>query len=204
MRWEELFDDLEGQLDAELRAEADGLRVEEERLRLARLGLRDRLIALTRDGGTGAVTAVHFELVGGAVALVRPVTFGRDWLAGDLLDGSPWHPQCVLPFSAIASIVLDRAQIDPSLETIEQQPGPPHGHLIDRIGLQFVLRDLCRRRAALEVNCTTGTVHGTIDRVGRDHIDLAVHEAGTPRRERAVRQYRLIPLDQIRLLRLVG
>jgi hypothetical protein len=45
-------------------------------------------------------------------------------------------------------------------------------------------------------------VHGTIDRVGRDHLDLAVHEAGQSRRQSAVQQYRVIPLDQLLLVRL--
>jgi len=45
-------------------------------------------------------------------------------------------------------------------------------------------------------------VHGTIDRVGRDHFDLATHESGRPRRQSAVVDYRTIPLQQVLLLRL--
>ena len=42
MRWDNLFDDLESQLEQELDAEDIDLLAEEERLRLGRLGLRDR------------------------------------------------------------------------------------------------------------------------------------------------------------------
>ncbi|MET0724747.1 MAG: hypothetical protein ABWY36_00250 [Leifsonia sp.] len=200
MRFDDLFDDLEGQLEQELHAEEADLEVEEERLRLGRLGLRDRLVALCRERSSGAVTTLRLELGGGTVVVVRPTTFGRDWVAGDLIDGSPWHPQCVVPLGAVASVVLDRGQVDPSL-----RPAPASAaRLVDRIGLPYVLRDLGRRRSAVELVTVNGSLHGTIDRVGRDHLDLAVHEAGTPRRERAVRQYRLVPFDQVRLVRVAG
>jgi hypothetical protein len=74
--------------------------------------------------------------------------------------------------------------------------------LVDRIGLPFVLRDLCRRRKSLQIQTALGVVTGTIDRVGRDHLDLAVHAVGTARRAAEVQQYRIIPLEQIQLVRL--
>jgi hypothetical protein len=64
------------------------------------------------------------------------------------------------------------------------------------------LRDLCRRRRAVDLDLLTGAIHGTIDRVGRDHVDLALHERGTPRRESEVTQHRIVPLAQLRLVRL--
>jgi len=45
-------------------------------------------------------------------------------------------------------------------------------------------------------------VHGTIDRVGRDHVDVAVHERGEVRRETAVSEYRLVPLMSLVLVKL--
>ena len=50
MRWQNLFDDLEGQLESELGAEEVDLLAEEERLRLGRLSLRDRIRAIHADG----------------------------------------------------------------------------------------------------------------------------------------------------------
>ena len=48
----------------------------------------------------------------------------------------------------------------------------------------------------------TELVHGTIDRVGRDHLDLAVHEPGSVRRAKEVREVRIMPLGHIVLVRL--
>jgi hypothetical protein len=48
-----ISDDLESQLDQEQRDEERALALEEERLRLGRLTLRDRLIAMSGDCGDG-------------------------------------------------------------------------------------------------------------------------------------------------------
>jgi hypothetical protein len=196
VRWDNLFDDLEGQLENELNAEDLDLRAEEERLRLGRLSLRQRLSMVSSDPGGGAI--LRILLVGGETITVRPTTLGRDWLAADLLDAGPGGPQCLVPFTAIAGVILLPEQVAPSLEPEAEASG----RLIDRIGLPFVLRDLCRRRKMLEVQTGLGPVTGTIDRVGRDHLDLALHARGTLRRAGEVRQYRIIPLAQIHLVRL--
>lgn len=196
MRWDNLFDDLEGQLENELNAEDLDLRAEEERLRLGRLSLRQRLTAVSR--GPGRQRGTRILLVSGEALLVRPTTFGRDWLAADLLDSGGNDPQCLIPFTAIAAVILDPEQVPVSLEPESESTA----RLVDRIGLPFVLRDLCRRRKTLGVQTALGTVTGTIDRVGREHLDLAVHSRGTARRAAEVQQYRIVPLAQIQLVRL--
>jgi len=77
MRWDNLFDDLESQLEGGLRADEADLLVEEERLRLARLSLRERLSALVHEGA-----AVRLLLVSGQTADLTPATLGRDWISG--------------------------------------------------------------------------------------------------------------------------
>jgi hypothetical protein len=196
VRWDNLFDDLEGQLESELNAEDLDVRAEEERLRLGRLSLRQRLTMVST--GAGRVRATRILLVGGQTVTVRPTTFGRDWLAADLLDAGPGQPQCLLPFAAIAAVILLPEQVAPSLASEPEAAA----RLVDRIGLPFVLRDLCRRRKSLQIQTALGIVTGTIDRVGRDHLDLAVHAVGTARRAAEVQQYRIIPLEQIQLVRL--
>jgi hypothetical protein len=219
VRWDNLFDDLEGQLEDELNAEDSELRVEEERLRLGRLSLRSRLVALSRTGPAGGSGVLRVVLGSGAWLTLRPTTFGRDWLAADLLGTEPRgteqagpgrlgtlasgrgaSPQCVIPLAAIAGVVMHPGEVQGSLDN-EPEPAP---RLVDRIGLPFVLRDLSRRRRTVDVytrgSSAGGALTGTIDQVGRDHLDLAVHEPGVPRRASEVRQYRIVPLTEIQML----
>jgi hypothetical protein len=194
MRWDELFDDLSGQLEHELENEEADLHKEEERMRLGRLTIRDRIAAIHRAEDP-QLRRVRYRSRGGELHTVRPLTVGRDWMAGDL-DGRP-GAQCVVPFGAIDSLIMDREQVECSLNEL---PDPPA--LAARLGIAFLLRDLSRRRTALTVDSTTATSTGTIDRVGRDHFDLAVHDPESPRRESAVEHVLLIALDQVLLLRL--
>jgi hypothetical protein len=199
MRWDNLFDDLEGQLEHELSAEEVDLRAEEERLRLARMSLRDRIVAIHESARAGQ--SIRLLLPGGRVIAVTPVTFGRDWFSADLVDESARHEQCIVPLAAIAGLLLTRDQVAHSLgaaSVAESGRG-----LSGRLGFGFVLRDLCRRRREIDLDLTAhNSQHGTIDRVGRDHLDLAVHEPGTPRRESAVQHLRVVPFAQVELVRL--
>lgn len=196
MRWDNLFDDLEGQLENELNAEDVELRAEEERLRLGRMALRQRLTGVL--AGPPGSRVLRVVLVDAETITLRPTTFGRDWLAADLLEAGTGAPQCILPLAAIGAVILEPDQLPPSLMVQTETPA----RLVDRIGLPFVLRDLCRRRKSLQIRTGVGTVTGTIDRVGRDHLDLAVHATGTLRRAGEVRQLRIVPLQQIQLVRL--
>ncbi|HXD62280.1 MAG TPA: hypothetical protein VN619_10190 [Lacisediminihabitans sp.] len=200
MRWDNLFDDLESQLEHELTAEEVDLRAEEERLRLARISLRDRIVTLHEAGSTASVVsnALRVQLTNGLVVTVHPLSFGRDWFTAELLEESRRPAQCLVPISAIAALLLDRRQVQQSLETASST-GRSLSH---RLGLAFALRDLCRRRSSVELLLGTGVAHGTIDRVGRDHLDLAVHEAGSVRRETAVSHYRVVPFEQLLLVRM--
>lgn len=197
MRWDNLFDDLEGQLEYERDAEESNLRAEEERLRLGRLALRGRLVSTAAADATGVVRLV---LVSGDRITLRPNAFGRDWLAADLLGDGPPGVQCVVPLTAIAGVLLQPRQVDGSLAPESESSA----RLSDRIGLGFVLRDLCRRRISVEVLTPTDRLCGTIDRVGRDHLDLAVHDVGTVRRAGDVHEIRILPMVHIGLVRLAG
>lgn len=190
MRWDELFADLEGQLEAELTAGEREEQVEEERLRLGRLSLRDRIAGLA--GAPDPHRALRVVLVNGDLLAVRTRTVGRDWVAGDLAESAD-GAQVVLPLAGIAALVPTAAQLEPSLSP----PAATPGALTDRLGLAFVLRDLARRRRTVEVRTPSGVLTGTFDRVGRDHADLAVHAADAPRRSSAVQQVRLLPLAQL-------
>lgn len=200
MRWENLFDELESQLEHELGADQIDLRAEEERLRLGRLSLRDRLVSITASSEPGTAADIRLQLRNGDGVLMRPHTFGKDWMAGDLVEPSHRRSQCVLSLAAVVAVLPEREQLMMSM--ISAPPAAEGTQLIDRIGLPFVLRDLCRRRAGIEVISLAGRMFGTIDRVGRDHLDLAVHQPGSPRREIRVSHYLIIPLEHILYLRI--
>jgi hypothetical protein len=226
MRWDNLFDDLEGQLEHELHTEKNDLRAAEERLRLACLSLRDRLVAVAGSAPRGTSAPLRVTLIGGRVIVIRPRTFGKDWLSADLVEEAA--AQCILPLTAVCGVVLTAEQVEDSLErgtgslergtgslergtgslergTGSLERGEKRGSakpVTDRIGLVFVLRDLCRRRSFVELFTTVGTFQGTIDRVGRDHCDVAVHEPGVARRATTVSQYRVVSISQLMLVRL--
>lgn len=197
MRWDDLFDDLESQLEGELSAEEVDLEAEEERLRLGRLSVRERLLAVHEVHDPAAGYALRVVLTTGVVVTLRPATFGKDWMSATVLEAPPGRNQCLVPFAAVAGIELTRAQVAASLHASTDRSNA----LAAKLGLPFVLRDLCRRRTPVDVVTAAGIVHGTIDRVGRDHLDLAAHESGSARRERNVAHYRLVPLEALVLLR---
>jgi hypothetical protein len=188
VRWDDLFADLEGQLEQILGAEEVDLAAEEERLRLGRLGLRDRLAALVGD-------EVAVELRDASRLALRIEALGRDWIAGVAAGGRP--VALTIPIDAVAAVL-------PSLDRIAATLAPPDERpdaLSRRLGLAFVLRDLCRRRRPVELTTVTRAVHGTIDRVGRDHLDLAEHDPGESRRPASVRAIRLVPFAQLLVVR---
>ncbi|MCU1472691.1 hypothetical protein [Amnibacterium sp.] len=185
MRWDELFADLEAQLEAGIGAEERESDAEEERLRLGRRSLRDRIAAM----GEGR-TPVRIRLLDGTVVDLAPRTVGRDWIAGDLAGGA----QAVLPLHAVAALL-------PSGSQVTADGGAPAGALTDRLGLPFVLRDLARRRRPVQLRLRHGGTAGTIDRVGRDHLDLAVHGLDEPRRNSAVGRIEVVALAELLLVR---
>ncbi len=202
MRWDNLFSDLESQLEFGLTTEEDNLQAEEERLRIGRLGIRDRIVAMVAVADRGAHYPLSLILTGrdisGAIEVVIQ-NIGRDWLAAEIVGETDRGRQCVIPLAAVSGIALARRQLRHSLE-----PGKatsPAGALADRLGFPFILRDLCRRRTGVEVTLVGETLFGTIDRVGRDHLDLAIHEAGTPRRNTEVRALRIVALDVVLMIR---
>jgi hypothetical protein len=196
MRWDLLFDDLESQLDQEQREEERALALEEERLRLGRLTLRDRLAAMTREARDDPAACIRVELRGGEVHDLRPLAFGRDWMSAALHGPAAAPRQCIVPLGAIAAVLPGRVQVEVSLRPVPE----PSARLAERIGLPFVLRDLCRRRLAVQLTTDDARVHGTLDRVARDHLDLAVHDPGTVRRDREVRGIRIVPFERIVLV----
>ncbi|MDQ7878814.1 hypothetical protein Q9R08_12560 [Microbacterium sp. QXD-8] len=194
MRWDRFFDDLEDQLASEWEAERAALDTEAERLRLSRVQLAERLTQLTARDPAAPVVA-SFDLADGATVRAGVTGVGADWVSLALAEGP--RGAVIVPFAAISSIGMPHADL---LRTA--RPAPTRSPLADRLTFGFVLRDLVRRRAGVAVHLVSGRVlTGTIDRAGADHLDLALHEPGAPRRADAVAGYRLVPFVAIAWLR---
>lgn len=195
MRWDHLFDDLAGQLEHELQNEEADLQFEEERLRLGRLHLRDRLAVL--KASTDPTNAhVRVRLRSGDVHQLRLVTVGRDWIAGDL-NGVQGQAQAIIPLVAVDSLHLTPKQAVDSLDSLVVT-----SELAARLGVAFLLRDLCRRRSIVTLVTQGSSATGTIDRVGRDHVDLAIHDPDRPRRSSEVERVHVVAFTQLLLVRL--
>ncbi|QIG38273.1 hypothetical protein G5T42_01260 [Microbacterium sp. 4R-513] len=194
MRWDRFFDDLEDQLASEWEAERAALDSEAERLRLSRVPLRDRLAGLIEREGTS--TPPSFEMRDGTVLVAEVSGLGADWVA---LDPAQARSGAVIaPLTAIMSIGMPHPDLLRSARPIGSRSS-----LSERMTLGFALRDLVRRRVAVSIHLVHGrTLTGTIDRAGVDHLDLALHEPGTPRRTDEVSGHRIVPFDAIAWVRL--
>lgn len=194
MRWDRFFDDLEDQLASEWEAERAALDTEAERLRLSRVQLSERLTLLAAREGASP-TVASFDLADGTTVRASVTGVGADWVALALADGP--GGAVVVPFASMGAIGLPHADL---LRTA--RPAPPRSPLAERLTFGFVLRDLVRRRAGVAVHLVSGRVlTGTIDRAGADHLDLAVHDQGAPRRADAVSGYRLVPFAAVAWIR---
>ncbi|TDN88434.1 hypothetical protein [Microbacterium sp. BK668] len=194
MRWDRFFDDLEDQLASEWEAERAALDSEAERLRLSRVPLRDRLAALIdRERGAAPVSV---ELRDGTILVAEVTGLGADWAA--LEPASSRSGAVIAPLAGIMSIGMPHPDL---LRTA--RPLPSRSTLSERMTLGFALRDLVRRRVAVSLHLVHGrTLTGTIDRAGVDHLDLALHEPGTPRRADDVSGHRIVPFEAIAWVRL--
>jgi hypothetical protein len=161
MRWDELFADLEAQLESAAAAELAGEVADRTRRLAAEVTLADRL-----RGARGR--PVRLSVPGGpAVAgLLREV--GADWL---LVADEAGREVLVVSAAVLAAAGLPREHT-PETSLVRR-----------RLGLGSALRGVARDRSAVTLRLQDGAVlTGTIDRVGRDFLELAEHPVGEPRR----------------------
>jgi hypothetical protein len=185
MRWDELFTDLEAQLDAAEVADLAGEVSDRTRREMALLRLVDRLRA-----AAGATVSV--ALAGGLTVHGRLLDAGPDWV---LLEETG-NRELLLRAAAVLGVS--------GVGAASEVPGS-EGDVGRALDLRWALRALARSRAGVQVVLVDGTVlAGTLDRVAADHFDLAEHLPGEARRASAVRQVRLVPLAGLGVVRRWG
>ncbi len=184
MRWDALFGDLEAQADALEHAERAAEVDERTRIEVATLALVDRLRAAV--GSPLRLQCAGALLLAGDVRRVGP-----DWV---LLDEG--GREDLVPLAAVLGISgLSR------LSAVPNSSSPVES----RLTLRHVLRGLARDRSAVQVARVDGsTLNATIDRVGADFVELALHAAGETRRRSEVRDVVDVPFRAVAAVRRQG
>lgn len=185
MRWSDLFDDLEAQLEALERAEIVGEIAEHTRAERGRVGLTDRLMAMI-DAPVELLVAGG-ERLSGEVAEVA-----EEWFVVRSRRGR----------SGRGEEVLVRTHAVLAFQGLGERAQPSGGGVQRRFDLRLALRAVSRDRAVVRVSdMVGGRTIGTIDRVGRDHLDLGVHPEDLPRRATALRTTTVMPFAALATVR---
>ncbi|WP_420121119.1 hypothetical protein [Nakamurella sp.] len=191
MRWERLFDELEGRFDELADEQAAQERPDRERVAIGGVTAVERL--------SGALDhPVRLGLAGGATVAGRLRAVGPDWLL--VVEGP--DRDCVVPWRSVTVV-----------HGLTSATGPAPSGLDLRLDLRHALRGLARDRAPVQVGLAGWTggeasvagasaeLTGTIDRVGADFVEVALHAAWESRRRAAVRSVALVPLAAVLLVR---
>jgi hypothetical protein len=158
MRWEALFGDLEGQLDAERQADLRAEVADRTRAEWSALSLLDRLRG--QPGQELTCWLLDGRQVGGRLAET-----GDDWI---LLDDTPVDglgAELLVPVRAVTSI----AGLGPPAAPERRAPTGR------RLPLTVILRGLARDRARVRVALIgSDQLIGRVGRVGSDHLELTL------------------------------
>jgi hypothetical protein len=177
MRWDQLFEDLESQLEQLSLAERDAEIADRTRAELARVSMLDRLRA-------SVGRAVICSLTDGGVVRGRLNRVGADFVLLSQARG-----ETVVPLTAMVLLEgLGESAVSADVA----------GRVVSRLGLRAVLRSLARDRSAVRL-CVGAerALVGTVQRVGSDFLQLAVHEAEESPRPDVVRATPVIPLARL-------
>jgi hypothetical protein len=181
MRWEDLFADLERQWEALAEGDRRVEIAERTRAELAQVGLAERLRGA--EGRLVRVRTREAQEVEGEVCCV-----GADFL---LLTTA--RQESVLPLTAItAATGLGDASV--SAEVM--------GRVRAGLGLGWALRRIAADRSPVSLVVAGGAVlTGTVQRVGADFLEMAVHGPDETPRARRSRGLTLVPFGAIAVLR---
>jgi hypothetical protein len=154
MRWERLFADLAGQLDAARTLELDSAVADLTRAEAATIALEDRLRAVVGR-------SLQLLLVGGIDLQGELREVAPEWLLV-AVSGR----EVVVAASAVDSVRGLGARAAPGAA------GSEAGVHVRALGLGHVLRGIARDRTVVRVRTAHREHVGRINRVGKDHLDL--------------------------------
>jgi hypothetical protein len=185
MRWDGLFADLEAQASALSIAERGAEIEDRTRYETGQLALIDRLRPATG-------TELRLRCLGGVVVRGLLRRAHPEWL---LLDEAAGR-EALVPVAAVCSFAgLGRTATPAAASSV----------LDARLGLRHALRLLARDRSNLRVHLVDAAVlDGTLDRVGADFAEIAVHAVGESRRRAAVTEVLSVPFRAMVALRRDG
>lgn len=174
MRWENFFEDLEAQAEAQHAAQlrdevAEGIRVERAIERL-----RDRLLCMQNS-------TVNIKLVGGTELSAQLGPVATEYICLER-DRTRW----LVRWAALRSIEM------PSVRS--NDPGRASPVKFAAV-LRGVLRD--RQRTVLYDINGQAVAEGTLSQVGADFLIIAIHPRDEYARERSIISYQLLPLETI-------
>ena len=182
MRWQQLFEDLQSQFEAEEVASERAESASRARVEVGAVRLLERL-----GGAVGSPLVLTVRGAGQVAGTL--VDRGVDWLLME--DGQ--GRELLVALDAVRTVGgLGRRTATPE----------PTGGVRGRLDLRWALRGLARARSAVQVVLDDGdTLTGTLDRVGADFVELAEHPADAPRRSEVVRGVRAGVIDAVAVVR---
>ncbi|MCC9146448.1 MULTISPECIES: hypothetical protein [unclassified Arthrobacter] len=176
MRWDALFRDMEAQMAAAAGVAVEGEIAERVRIELRGISLQDRL-----RSQCGKHLVVDLGTAGLLQGILRHV--GEGWLVLERDRGA-----ALAVLAHVVSIKgMDRFASQPA-ETV-------------RLGVASALRGIARDRSAVVVrsvgSAAERALHGTIDRVGNDFLELAALPSDQPRRPANVTAAYVLPMATV-------
>lgn len=195
VRWDRLFADLEARFDDLADEEAAAEQADRDRVATGAVTLVQRL-----GGAVGQ--RIRLTVIGGTHREGTLRTIGRDFV---LLQDDGGR-DVLVALAAVAAV-----------GGLTARTAPPTPDRPSRLDLRRVLRSIARDRAVVALSIGSGVVGpaasvpdgsgslaelvGTLDRVGADFVELAIHPVGEPRRAGLVRGVSLVSLAAVRVVR---
>ncbi len=182
MRWDDLFADLEAQADSMERTERSIEIGELTRIEVGSIGLLERLRpALGRD--------LRVRCLGGFAMSGPLVRVAPQW---GLIDEGQGR-ESVLALGSVISIA--------GLGRLSAPPGAG-GAVESHLSIRQALRAVAADRSLAQLWLSDGSVRsGTVDRVGKDFLELSLHAPGEARRSADVREVQLVRIAGLVALR---